>query len=293
MPSIQHEQMIEDVRTRLLVEVSSIEEYRGIYARFLERFEIAEAVRFQDRKMAGIDCEAVESETAPPSRTVLYVHGGGFMLGSARSYRNFMSRIAQATGSRLICVNYRLAPEHPFPAGLDDLFAVYKALLAEVADPKKLAVAGDSAGGCLALALLMRLRDSGVQLPEAAFFFSAQTDLTGSVKSLTERAALDPLVNPAVYHSAAAQYAGGQLYNPYASPLQGTFTGLPRMLFMAGTREALFDESAQAVEKANAAGGRAKLIVKEGLIHVWPLFGPDLPESAATLQDVAQFLQQT
>jgi acetyl esterase/lipase len=222
--------------------------------------------------------------------TLLYLHGGAWCLHLPALYGRLASELAERTGLRVLLPDYRLAPEHPFPAGIDDCFAVYAALTDGGAAQRPFALAGDSAGGNLALVTLMRARDALLPLPDCAALLSPATDLTGSGASLRYNAAADPMFSPVAIDLVPEQYCHGQdRGNPLISPLFGNWNGLPPLLFHAGSTELLLDDSVRAQDRARQAGVEAGIEVWPGLPHVFHVFRW-LPESRAGLQAVADFV---
>ena len=234
--------------------------------------------------------------TRPESRDhhhVLYLHGGGYVAGSVSHYRDFLWRIATATRSHVLCPDYRLAPEHPFPAAVDDAFTAYRWLLADGADPRHIVMMGDSAGGGLVLATLLRLRDEGIALPAAAVMLSPWTDLAMSGGSLQFNAQADPALSPERVRYAAELYlAGADPRNPYASPLYGDPTGLPKSLIQVGSDEIQLDDSVRMADKMRAAGCEVDLQIWTRMPHAWQLFAGYLPESKRAIEQIGAFVQR-
>jgi epsilon-lactone hydrolase len=243
---------------------------------------------------AGIELLWVVTPTSVPARVLLYFHGGGYKLGSVTSHRDLMARLAAAARCRVLGVNYRLAPEAHFPAPVDDALAVYQWLLGEGVAPSQIAVGGDSAGGGLAAALLLSLRDRGGALPAAAVLLSAWTDLTAQGESYVTRAEADPIHQRAMILATARQYLGpdGDASNPLASPLFGGLAGLPPLLLQVGDRETVLDDSTRFAAKARAAGVRADLEVYPNMIHVFQQFADEIPEARQAITGVGRFLRR-
>jgi len=239
----------------------------------------------------GVPAEWTEMPGAQPGRAILYLHGGGYAIGSLDTHRGLVARIAAATRARCLSLGYRLAPEHPFPAAVDDAVAAYRWLLAQGQEPARLAVAGDSAGGGLTLALLLALRDLRVPLPAAGVCLSPWTDLEGTGASATDPRVGDPMVTTEGLRQMGLMYVGGgELRNPLAAPLHGDYRGLPPLLIQVGTREVLLDDSTRVAAKAKAAGVDVTLERGDGLVHVWHFFGPDVPESVAAIARIGEFV---
>ena len=242
----------------------------------------------------GVSADRVITPASRPNRHVLYRHGGAYRLGAPSTYRHFTWRIASAAQARVMVIDYRLAPEHPFPAALEDAVSYYCWLLAEGADPRQIAVIGDSAGGGLALALLLKLRDSGLPLPAAAVVLSPWTDLALTGASITLNAKFDAMVHAEDVPKFAADYlAGADPRHPYASPLYGDPTGLPPTLIQVGSEEVLRDDAVRMAERMQRAHCQAELQLWPGMPHVWHLFAPILPEAREAIVEISKFLQRT
>jgi acetyl esterase/lipase len=244
----------------------------------------------------GVPSYRVVAAGSDPARRLLYLHGGGWVAGGFGSHGSHAARVSAATGCAVLFPEFRLAPEHPFPAALDDALAAYRFLLEHGGEGSAPAVAvfcgGDSGGGGLALALLLRLRDGGVRLPDAAFTFSAVTDLTCSGLSMRTRADVDPLINPALVPVAAAHYLGGaDPRDPLVSPVFGDYRGLPPLLLQVGDVEVMLDDSARVAARASAADVDARLEVWPEMIHGFQLWAPVLPEAREALARVGGFVR--
>ena len=229
------------------------------------------------------------------NRTLLYLHGGGYWIGSIRSHGELAARLGRAIGTQVLFPEYRLAPEHPFPAAIDDALTVWRWLRdTHQATGTEVAIAGDSAGGGLALALLTMLRDNGEDLPAAAVLMSPWTDLTGTGASMTERIAQDPIFTPEAVRQAADAYlasTGTDPHNPLASPLFARLDGLPPLLIQAGTAELLLSDSEGLAKAAAEAGVDVTLRLADGLPHVYPVMD-GTPEAAEATEQSAAFLRK-
>jgi len=242
----------------------------------------------------GVAGEFVATPASRPDRHVLFLHGGGYVTGSPAIYRHFTWRIATAARARVAAIDYRLAPEHPFPAALDDALAAYEWLLASsMADPRRTVVMGDSAGGGLALALSLKLRDAGLELPAAAIALSPWTDLALTGASLSLNVKSDPMLHTADARLFADCYlAGADPRNPYASPLYGNPAGLPPTLIHVGSDEILHDDAVRMAENLRAAGCRVQIEVWPRMPHAWHLFAPVLPEATKAIAHIGAFANQ-
>lgn len=244
---------------------------------------------------AGVPCQWVTAPGARTDRVVVYFHGGGFQVGSLASHRELMARISAAAGARVLGVGYRLAPEHRYPAALEDALAAYGWLRSQGVSAERIAVAGDSAGGGLGLALLLALQRRGERAPAAYWGLSAWTDLTASGESYQTRATLDPIHQQPMIVAMACNYLGGSgdPKDPLASPLFAApdeLAALPPMLLQVGERETVVSDSEAFVQRARAAGAQAELQVWPGMIHVFQQFPALLAEARDALADGGRFI---
>jgi epsilon-lactone hydrolase len=252
--------------------------------------------RPQGVRLVPVESGAVRAEwLLPPDagRTVIYyLHGGGFVMGSPGTHRRMMARLAHAARSRAFVLDYRLAPEHPFPAALVDAVAGYRWLVANGVRPSEMVIAGDSAGGTLTLATLLVLRDAGDPLPAGAVCISAATDLTRSGPSHTKRVDDEVLLSPRFLRTVDELYRGHvDARDPLASPLFAELGGLPPLLMHVGTHELLLDDTLQFADKARAAGVDVTLRVWPGLWHVFHTF-VSLPEARRALDEIGTFVRR-
>jgi monoterpene epsilon-lactone hydrolase len=221
--------------------------------------------------------------------TILYLHGGAYVSGSAATHRRWVANLTWGTGTTSVVPNYRLAPQHRFPAALDDAVAVYRELLKAGVEAEQLFVSGDSAGGGLAAALLLRLRDDGVALPAGGILFSPYTDLEHTAASIQENAATDYLPLGAIRVN--TEYLGDHdPRDPYASPLYGDFSGLPPLLVFAGGREMIRDDSTRLVAAAARDGIEVDLEIAPDMYHVWTALLPNHPETMRAIACAAEFI---
>lgn len=236
----------------------------------------------------GLSAEWIRPSANPNDRAMLYFHGGGYVMGSSRSHRGFVAKFVAGSGIGALVFDYRLAPEHPFPAALDDSLIAYRWLLAQGFSPEHIVFAGDSAGAGLCLATLLAIRDNELPLPAAAAVLSPWTDLKSSGSSYTRR---DPLAPDGSWRVYSAYYAGdNDPAFPLISPLYGNLAGLPRLLIYVGEAESMLDDSVQFAEKARAAGVEVTLHVGQGMVHCYPAFSPLFPEAKAAMEDICAFL---
>ncbi len=240
-----------------------------------------------------VPCEWIIGQGVTGSGTLLYLHGGGYTIGSINSHRALVSRLSSATGLRGLAVDYRLAPEHPFPAAIEDATAVYRWLLGQGVSPDRIVIAGDSAGGGLTVATLLSLRDDAAPLPAAGVCISPWVDLEGAGESMTTRAELDPMVQrDGLLRMAAAYLGDAHPRSPLASPIHADLTGLPPLLVHVGTRETLHDDSTRLAAVARAAGVAVDLETWDEMIHVWHAFSPLLPEADQAVDRVGVWVRE-
>lgn len=247
-------------------------------------------IRSEAVDVAGMPAVWLMPDGAADDRVLLYLHGGGYVIGNINSHRGMVSQIAIASGCRALMIEYRLAPEHMFPAAVDDAVAAYRWLLSEGYKPERIAFAGDSAGGGLTAAALVALRDSGDPLPAAAMMLSPWADLEvtgGSSKSVGWK---DPMLSVKSLRKWGAMYAGAKdLRHPLASPIYADMRGLPPLLIHAGTCEVLLDDARRLADKAESDGVDVDLYVCDGMFHVYHFFSPLVPESKDAIQRLGRF----
>jgi acetyl esterase/lipase len=241
----------------------------------------------------GVPAEWVVPAASGDRRVLLYFHGGAYQMGSPATLRHLVALLAAAANARALSVDYRLAPEHPFPAAVDDAVAAYRWLLATGSDPAQIIVAGDSAGGGLALGSLVALRDAGEPMPAAAVLLSPWTDLALTGESLTTRADVEMMIKPAGMPETAGLYlAGADSRHPYASPLYADLTGLPPLLIHVGDAEVIRDDSTRLAVKARAAGVPVTIEVWDEMPHVFLAFAGFLPEADHAIEQIGGWLAE-
>jgi acetyl esterase/lipase len=241
----------------------------------------------------GVPAEWIVAPGAAEDRYVLYLHGGGYVMGSINTHREMVSRISRAAGVRALALDYRLAPESPFPAAVDDATGAYRWLLAQGAKPARTVIAGDSAGGGLTLATLVAIRDAKLPVPAAGVCLSPWADMEGVGASMTSKAKEDPIVQKEMLLGMAKLYLGGaDPKTPLAAPLHADLRGLPPLLIQVGSAETLLDDSTRVAERAKAAGVKVDLEVWSEMIHVWQLFAPILPEGQEAIAKIGKFIRE-
>jgi epsilon-lactone hydrolase len=247
----------------------------------------------------GMQCQPVDANGVPgewfiPDRAadgvILYLHGGAYALGSVNAHREFLARLTKAVGVRILAIDYRLAPENPHPAAVEDAVAAYRWLLEQGIAPDQIVIAGDSAGGGLTLAALLALRDGGQPLPAGAVCISPWTDLALTGASMQEKVEEELVLDPDSLAKFAALYGAGQeVTDPLISPLYGDLTGLPPLLIQVGTDEILLDDAKRFAQKAEDADVDVMLTVWDGMFHVFHMF-LFFPETAEAIKEIADFI---
>jgi epsilon-lactone hydrolase len=250
-----------------------------------------------DAKCEKVDAGGVPSEwvMAPgydTGRAILYLHGGGYAIGSLNTHRRLAYDISAASAAKVLLIDYRLAPEHPFPAAVDDATSAWRWLLQQGFAPNRLAIAGDSAGGGLTIATLVNLRDKNLGLPACAVAISPWVDLEGLGNSMTTRSAQDPMVQKDGLLWMAKMYLNGKdARTPLAAPLHADLKGLPPTLVQVGTAETLLDDAIRIAERMHAAGVDARLAIWPNQLHVFPLFAPILSEGRDGCIEIGNFIR--
>jgi len=272
---------------------SSIYAFRELCEKGATRYaKIPEGVTVKAQSIEGINAEWLIPENAPQEKLILYVHGGGYVSGSCNDHRGFVSKFAKNTGFTNLIYDYRLAPEHPFPAALDDSVKMYRWALSAEYKPGDILIAGESAGGGLCLALLLAIKEQQLPMPAAAVAISPWTDLTCSSDSYRTRnkRSLAPLNSWTVF---SAHYRGSHPADlPLISPLFGDLSGLPPVLVNSGADDELFEDGEKFCQKAKAAGVDATFRKGEGMVHCYPLLAPMFPEATEAMNEIVSFIKQ-
>ena len=289
--SPQLENIIAVLRSRPTPANLSWEDRRAGMEAMQANLHLPEDVACDPSSVGSVPVEWISSPSVSPDRVVLYLHGGGYTIGSISTHRVLMESIGRAAGARVLAVDYRLAPENPFPAAIEDAVACWRFLLERGLDASNCAIAGDSAGGGLTLATLLELRRESLPLPGAVALLSPWTDLTGSGDSVISRAELDPMVTAAGLHMMARAYAGDtDPADPLVSPLFADLEGLPPLLIQVGTSEILLDDSSRLAERARVAGVEVQYEEWEDMLHVFQ-FLPSLAESGRAIEGIGSFIR--
>jgi monoterpene epsilon-lactone hydrolase len=296
MPSQAMRDAIDAIRDRQQASAGqaplTLEERRAAFTPGDRLYPVPDDVLVTEVNAGGVPAHWLAASGADAGRVLLFLHGGGFEFGSVRSDGELAARLGRASGMRVLFPEYRLAPEHPFPAAIDDVLAAWRWLRSSQAlGARSIAVAGDSAGGGLAVALLVAARDAGEALPAAVVLMSPTVDLTSSGASMTERADQDPVSTPAMLRQFASDYlAGADPRTPLASPLFAQLAGLPPLLVQVGTADLLLSDSERLAAAAAAAGVDVTLEIGEGLPHVYQLM-LGTPEAAEATERIGKFLR--
>lgn len=279
MPSDQYVQLTAVFAAAKLGTDTPLEAQRAGYDLVGSLLPMPEGASVESVELGSVPAERITPVEADPGRTVLYLHGGGYVIGSPSSHRTLAAHLATAARAVTYVADYRLAPEHPFPAAIDDAVEAYRALLDGGTDPARLVVVGDSAGGGLTAALLIRLRDGGHPAPAGAALISPWIDLAGTGASMLELVDVDVFLSPELLAQWAHWYSGDDLSRPLASPLYADLVGLPPLLVHAGEQEVLRDDTLRLVERAIAAGVEVEVEVWAEMCHHWHLFAGSVPEA--------------
>jgi epsilon-lactone hydrolase len=296
MPSQAMQDVIDALRDQQQASASqappSLEERRATFAPAGRLHLLPDDVRVTEVDAGGVPAHWLTAPRTDIGRVLLFLHGGGYELGSLRSDGELAARIGRVSGMRVLFPEYRLAPEHPFPAAIDDVMTAWHWLRTDQdLSARSVAVAGDSAGGGLAVALLVATRDAGEELPAAAVLMSPTVDLTSSGASMTERADQDPISTPDMLRQFASDYlAGANPKTPLASPLFASLDGLPPLLIQVGTADLLLSDSERLASAAIQAGVHVTLEIGEGLPHVYQLM-LGTPEAAEATDQIGEFLR--
>ncbi|HEV2149455.1 MAG TPA: alpha/beta hydrolase [Longimicrobiaceae bacterium] len=268
----------------------SLEERRRVLDRNGSLVSLPRGTMLERVVVSGVPCEWILPYRHDPGRVVLFLHGGAYTLGSCNSHRGMVAHVARACRARALLPEYRLAPEHPFPAALEDAVAVYRFLLGSGVPPGHVTLMGDSAGGGLALATLLALRDAGDPLTAAAVCISPWTDLAATGETLRTRARHDVVLRPETVGRSAALYHGGHPPDhPLVSPLYADLAGLPPLLVQVGGHEILLSDATRLAERARNAGVEVTLRVWPGMWHVWHGYVDWVPESRRAIREIAEF----
>jgi acetyl esterase/lipase len=293
MISQEMTEVIKTIRESAPEKEPTIEESRANMEAMVSLFPLAKDIQCEPIDAEGISAEWIAAPGAADDRVVYYLHGGGYVMGSINTHREMVSHISRAAEARVFIIDYRLAPEHPFPAAVEDSTAGFRWLLKEGFDPAKIVIAGDSAGGGLTVATLVALKDEGEVLPNASVCLSPWVDLEGLGQSMTTKAEADPMVQRESLVKLGEAYLGdADARTPLAAPLYADLTGLPPMLIQVGTSETLLDDATRLAERAKEARVNVTLEPWEEMIHVWQFFASSVPEAKEAVERIGSFILQ-
>jgi epsilon-lactone hydrolase len=296
MGSPQLQQLLEQQKAfaQGAAQAKNPQELRATMAAAFSAFPSASEVKCEPVNANGVKAEWITAKNAAPDRVVMYLHGGGYVMGSIETHRELVARLSIAAQARGLVLDYRLAPENPFPAAVDDSITAYRWLLAQGYKPERIVIAGDSAGGGLAVSTLVALRDLGAPMPAAGVCISPWVDFEAEGESMTSRAAQDPLVTREMILNLAKMYMGekGSLREPLAAPINAYLNDLPPLFIQVGNSETLLDDSTRLADKAKEAGVEATLQIWDEMPHVWHLAAPNLPEGQEAIDKIGEFVRQ-
>jgi monoterpene epsilon-lactone hydrolase len=271
----------------------SIEELRAVMEANATQFHLPHDVECKPVDARGIPAEWVTTPESVQGRFIYYLHGGGYVAGSISTHREIAWRLSRAAKAPVLTIGYRLAPENPFPAAVEDATTGYRWLLSQGTDAARVVIVGESAGGGLTVATLVALRDAGEPLPAAAVCVSPWVDLECTGKSAVTKINLDPIVHQDGLLKNARDYLGNtDPRTPLASPIYADLTGLPPLLIQVGTAEVLFDDATRLAERAKSDGVAVVLEPWEDMIHAWHLFAAKLPEGQQAIDRIGEFVQK-
>ncbi len=287
------EKLMQTLRERGLPDGLSLDERRARMEDIGTRFPAPQSASINPVKIAERPAEWVCDPDTDDGRVMLYVHGGGYVQGSLASHRNLVFEIARSMKGKVLNLDYRLAPEHPFPAAVEDTVNAWAELLEMGIDPKKASFGGDSAGGGLVIAALVSARDKGLPMPSCACCISPWTDLVGSGRTMDTKALEDPMVNRAALKFFSDFYADKEdKSHPLISPLFANLAGLPPLLIQVGTAETLLDDSRRLATRARYAGVDVSYAEWEGMPHIWHIFAPLLEKSREAIIELGEFVER-
>ena len=293
MPSKELQAVIDLLTSRQQASKLTIQDARAGKTIFMRNIGCDTQVDVTSVDANGVLAEWVAAPNANDNSAVLFLHGGAYILGSIESNRELAARISKSTRSRVLNIEYRLAPENPFLAAVEDATDAYRWVLDQGIGPAQIAIAGASAGGGLTVAALVSFRDSGSPMPACAVCISPWVDLECIGETMTSKASVDPMIQRDGLVGIANIYLNGpDPRTPLAAPLHVDLTGLPPTLVLVGTWETLLSDSTRLVEKAESAGVDVTLEQWDEMIHVWPIYAPVLPEGQQAIDRIGEFVRQ-
>jgi len=293
MSQQQLDSLLQMMKAQPIAQAPTLEQQRAGFEQMAAMFPVDADIKREPVTANGVKSEWVFAPDADSGRAILYLHGGGYVIGSIATHRSLAARLSRAAKARVLVIDYRLAPEHPFPAAVDDSVAAYRWMLAQGLKPSRIAVAGDSAGGGLTAATLVAIREAKLPLPAAGALLSPWVDMEGIGESMTTKDAVDPMVHKEGLLGMAKAYLGGQNpRSPLAAPLYADLAGLPPLLIQVGTSETLLDDAARLAERAKKAGVNVTYEPWQNMIHVWQIFAPMLDEGQQAIEKIGAFVRK-
>lgn len=292
MASPELQTIIDQLRAENPLAASSVAEQRAKMEAFATLFPVPDDVRCEPTTIGPIPAEWMRPAGGARDGAILYLHGGGYSIGSINTHRALIASIAREARLQALAIDYRLAPESPFPAAVEDATAAYRWLIAQNIDAKRVVIAGDSAGGGLTIATLVNLRDQKIPLPAAGVCLSPWVDLEGIGESMTSRAARDPMLDKENVLRFASDYLGNaDSRSPLAAPLYADLSGLPPLFIQVGEAETLYDDATRLSERAQKSGVDVTVDAWPDMIHVWQIFAPMLPEGREAIEAIGKFIR--
>ncbi len=293
MSSIVLEQLIAQLKANAPDLTRDASAVRGDFSAMMSSLPLIESLSHQEGGLGGMPGIWGQGPWSSPNRVLLYLHGGAYVFGSARDYLSLAANLSEACEARFFALDYRLAPENPHPAAVEDALAAYRGLLEKGFKPEQIVIAGDSAGGGLTIALLLAVRDAGLPMPAAAATFSPWVDLSLSGGSMHSRSSADYLLNRAGLASMATHYLAGQSpCAPLISPIEADLHGLPPLLIQVGSHEVLLSDAIRLAERAGMADIEVQLQVWPAMFHVWQMFAFAIDEAREALVSAGNFLRE-
>ena len=294
MVSKEMENVIKILRESIQSMELSVEAVREGLDQLSTLSKLPKDVKCEPVNVGGIPAEWITTPGSNNNQVILYFHGGGFVAGSIKTHRDLVSRISRVSKARILIIDYRLAPEHPFPAGLDDCVSAYKWLINdEKIAPENIIVAGDSAGGGLTIGLFGKLKEENIPFPAAGVCLSPGTDATMSGESYRTKVELDPFLSPEICEFMMKQYLGDtDPRSPYLSVLTADLQGFPPLLIQVGSSEVLLSDSILLAERAKSFGVDVKLEIWDDMIHVFQAFAAFAPESREAIEKIGEFTRK-
>jgi acetyl esterase/lipase len=293
MSKAQLEKVIDILTDRERPENPTVEDSRAGFEKMMRVVGGKTPASVRQVDAGGVPSELVSAEGASEDTATLYLHGGGYVIGSPKTHREFARRLSAASRAQVLVIDYRLAPENPFPAPVEDAVSAYRWLLSEGYAPERIAIAGDSAGGGLTVATLVSIRDQGLPMPACGVCLSPWVDMEGIGDSMTTRADRDPMVQKEGLVAMAGVYlADADPRSPLAAPMYADLSGLPPLLIQVGASETLFDDAIRLDKKARDAGVETTFEEWDDMIHVWHIFAPILGEGQKAIERMAEFMRE-